>query len=116
MTTASISASGDVNVAGSTSAEPLDEPAGFDLAAAWRVNPSVAIRPEPFGALLYHFGTRKLSFLKNLVVVDLVQSLADHPSAEAALAAAGIADVERPIYLQALTSLADSGMIITRST
>lgn len=78
----------------------------------WRLNPSVALRPEPFGALLYHFGTRKLSFLKNLVVVELVQSLADQPTAEAALVAAGIDDDQRPLYLQALAALADSGMII----
>lgn len=104
--TASTSALGDVAVAESTS---------FDLARAWRLNPSVALRPEPFGALLYHFGTRKLSFLKNLIVVDLVQSLADQPSAEAALAAAGIDDAARPLYLQALGALADSGMIVART-
>ncbi|MCK0438429.1 mycofactocin biosynthesis chaperone MftB [Gordonia alkaliphila] len=105
MTTASTSASGDLAVTGSTS---------FSLTLPWRLNPSVALRPEPFGALLYHFGTRKLSFLKNLVVVDLVQSLADQPSAEAALIAAGIADADRPMYVQALTALADSGMITAR--
>ena len=44
----------------------------FDLDARWQLHPQVALRPEPFGALLYHFGTRKLSFLKNLVVVDVV--------------------------------------------
>ncbi|MCX6468042.1 MAG: mycofactocin biosynthesis chaperone MftB [Corynebacteriales bacterium] len=84
----------------------------FDLSAPWMLNPSVALRPEPFGALLYHFGTRKLSFLKNLTVVDLVRSLADHPSAESALAAAPIADADRPLYLQALTSLAASATIV----
>ena len=31
---------------------------------AWRLHPQVALRPEPFGALLYHFGTRRLSFLQ----------------------------------------------------
>lgn len=103
MTTASTSASGGVTVAGSTA---------FDLSRSWRLNPSVALRPEPFGALLYHFGTRKLSFLKNLVVVDLVQSLTAHPSAQAALDAAGIAGDDLPLYLQALTALADSGMIV----
>lgn len=103
MTTASTSASGGLAVAGSTP---------FSLDLPWRLNPSVALRPEPFGALLYHFGTRKLSFLKNLVVVDLVQSLAGQPSAEAALIAAGITDDQRPLYVQALTALAESGMIV----
>ena len=27
--------------------------------AAWRLHPQVSVRPEPFGALLYHFGTCK---------------------------------------------------------
>ncbi|MEE4021516.1 mycofactocin biosynthesis chaperone MftB [Gordonia sp. PKS22-38] len=92
---------------------PVD-PAPFDIDAAWELNPKVALRPEPFGALLYHFGTRKLSFLKNLTVVGIVQSLADHRSADEALAAAGIEAAERPLYLQALRALADSGMITRR--
>ncbi|QTI68225.1 mycofactocin biosynthesis chaperone MftB [Gordonia polyisoprenivorans] len=86
----------------------------FDLDAAWELNPKVALRPEPFGALLYHFGTRKLSFLKNLTVVGIVRSLAEHDDAESALAAAGIGAAERALYLQALTALADSGMIVRR--
>src|SRR4029077_5500984 len=35
--------------------------ADFDLDAAWRLHPQVSVRPERFGALLYHFGTRRLS-------------------------------------------------------
>ena len=34
------------------------------LDEAWRLSPSVALRPEPFGALAYHFGNRKLTLLK----------------------------------------------------
>ncbi len=90
-----------------------DVPA-FDVTLGWQLNPKVALRPEPFGALLYHFGTRKLSFLKNLTVVDIVSSLIDHPSADAALSSAEITDAQRPLYLQALTALADSGMIIVQ--
>ncbi|KXO99152.1 mycofactocin biosynthesis chaperone MftB [Tsukamurella pseudospumae] len=90
---------------------PTDDVVPFDPDAAWSINPRVAVRPEPFGALLYHFGTRKLSFLKNLVVVDVVRSLHEHPSAAAALDAAGIA-ADRPLYLSALDALARSGMIV----
>ena len=53
----------------------------FDPDLRWRLHPQVAVRPEPFGALLYHFGTRKLSFLKNRTIVEVVNSLADHPDA-----------------------------------
>ncbi len=70
--------------------------APFDPLRAWNLNPRVAVRPEPFGALLYHFGTRKLSFLKNLVVVDVVRSLHEHPSVTAALDAAGIEPTTAP--------------------
>ena len=86
----------------------------FDAQRAWKLNPSVALRPEPFGALLYHFGTRKLSFLKNLAVVALVQSLGEHASGEAALAAADLGSGSRHQYVQALDALARSGMIIAR--
>src|SRR5579875_2868847 len=72
--------------------------AGFNPDAAWRLHPQVAVRPEPFGALLYHFGTRKLSFLKNRTILGLVQSLADHPDARAACRAAGIDDAEQRPY------------------
>ncbi|MFW0788881.1 mycofactocin biosynthesis chaperone MftB [Gordonia sp. CPCC 205333] len=91
---------------------PAAAASGFDSTLAWQLNSKVALRPEPFGALLYHFGTRKLSFLKNLTVVGIVASLAEHSSADAALSTAGIDVVERPLYLQALGALADSGMIV----
>ena len=70
------------------------------------------MRPEPFGALLYHFGTRRLSFLKNQRVLAVVRSLADHPSARAACAAAGVSEADLPGYARALATLADSKMIV----
>ena len=41
-------------------AEQSAAPAEFDLDAGWRLHPGVALRPEPFGALLYHFHTLSL--------------------------------------------------------
>jgi putative mycofactocin binding protein MftB len=87
----------------------------FDLDRPWRVDAQVSMRPEPFGALLYHFGTRRLSFLKNQTVLAVVRSLADHPSARAACAAAGVADAELPVYATALAALRDSSMITERT-
>ncbi|MFN3543086.1 MAG: mycofactocin biosynthesis chaperone MftB, partial [Rhodococcus sp. (in: high G+C Gram-positive bacteria)] len=55
--------------------EDLDE---LDLDVRWILHPQVALRPESFGALLYHFGTRKLSFLKNRTIVAIIESLPDH--------------------------------------
>jgi putative mycofactocin binding protein MftB len=86
----------------------------FDPALGWRLHPQVAVRPEPFGALLYHFGTRKLSFLKDRTILAIVQTLGDHDDARTACRAAGIdADGERP-YLRALKVLADSSMLVTK--
>ncbi len=84
------------------------------LDTAWQVHPKVAVRPEPFGALLYHFGTRRLSFLKNRTVVAIVNALPDHPDARSACLAAGVAEASLPAYEKALATLAGSDMIISR--
>lgn len=89
---------------------------GFDLDLPWRKASSVALRPEPFGALVYHFGNRKLSFLKSTTLVAVVQALADHPSAAATLTACGVTEAQRPAYAKALADLARSQMIERRET
>jgi putative mycofactocin binding protein MftB len=70
-----------------------------------------AWRPEPFGALAYHFGTRRLSFLKTPQLVAVVSGLADHPDVGSALDAAGVDPAQRPAYLRALAGLAENGTI-----
>lgn len=89
-----------------------DRDRAFDPGLRWRLHPQVAVRPEPFGALLYHFGTRKLSFLKNRTIVGVVNSLSDHPDARSACRAAGIDDASQAPYLQALGVLVQSNMLI----
>jgi putative mycofactocin binding protein MftB len=89
--------------------------ADFDLDRPWQVDPRVSMRPEPFGALLYHFGTRRLSFLKNQRVLAVVRALGDHPSARAACTAAGVTEAELPAYRRALATLAESSMISERT-
>jgi putative mycofactocin binding protein MftB len=86
------------------------------LDRGWRVAPQVAVRPEPFGALVYHFGTRRLTFLKSRLLLAVVDALAEHESARDACRAAGVADEEMPRYERALTTLADTGMITSRET
>lgn len=84
----------------------------FDPDRRWRLHHQVAVRPEPFGALLYHFGTRKLSFLKNRTMVDVVNALADHPDARSACRAAGVDDARQAPYLHALGVLVQSRMLV----
>jgi len=86
----------------------------FEPELGWRLHPQVAVRPEPFGALLYHFGTRKLSFLKNRTILTVVRSLAEHPDARSACRAAGVDDSGQEPYLHALAALADSNMLVAR--
>jgi putative mycofactocin binding protein MftB len=86
----------------------------FDPGRPYRCSPRVAVRPEPFGALVYHFGTRRLSFLKTPQLVAVVTGLAAHPDVHAALDAAGVDSVQRPAYLRALAGLADNGTIEPR--
>ena len=50
----------------------------------------VALRPEPFGALAYHFGNRKLTFLKRAELLAVVQELDEQPDVRSALVAAGV--------------------------
>jgi putative mycofactocin binding protein MftB len=87
----------------------------FALDRPWRLDERVALRPERFGALLYHFGTRRLSFLKNRTVLAVVQALADHPTARAACLAAGVPASELPAYAKALAVLAEGQMISERA-
>jgi mycofactocin biosynthesis protein MftB len=94
------------------------EPSGslsFDIDRPWRIDERVAVRPEPFGALLYHYGTRRLSFLKSPTILTVVRSLADHPSARSACEAAGVSAAALPAYERALATLAGSRMIRERA-
>ena len=84
------------------------------LDRAWDVSPRVSIRPESFGALLYHFGTRRLSFLKDRRLLDVVQRLPESSTAREACDAAGLTPDEVPAYARALAQLAATDMLQER--
>ena len=92
--------------------DPLST-ATFDSSTKWERSAKVGLRPEPFGALAYHFDTRRLVFLKSPALVDLVDGLADHDSADAAIDAiiAPASDRGREAHVKALASLAEAGVI-----
>jgi mycofactocin biosynthesis protein MftB len=90
------------------------EGSAFDPSRPFRCSPSVALRPEPFGALVYHFGTRRLSFLKTPQLVEVVSGLERFPDVHAAIEAAGVEESQRPAYLRALSGLATNGTIEER--
>jgi putative mycofactocin binding protein MftB len=84
------------------------------LDEAWALTPGVALRPEPFGALAYHFGNRRLTFLKRPELVEVVRGLAAASTVRSALAAAGVAEKQFPAYIAALQGLAAADMIRPR--
>ena len=76
-----------------------------------RLAPQVAVRPERFGALLYHLGTRRLSFLKEPRLLAAVEAMDGTRTAAEALELAGVAPAERATYARALTTLESTGML-----
>jgi mycofactocin biosynthesis protein MftB len=74
------------------------------------LHPQVSVRPEPFGALLYHFGTRRLSFLKDRRLLEVVQQLDGSTTVEQALTV--VPEGERPAFRTALATLEKTGMLV----
>jgi putative mycofactocin binding protein MftB len=85
------------------------------LTQPWTLSPSVALRPEPFGALAYHFGNRKLTFLKRPELVAVVRALGEHPDVATTLLACEIPTEQHAAYAEALAGLARTDMIRPRS-
>ncbi len=84
--------------------------AAFSADKAYRLNAQIALRDESFGALAYHYGNRRLVFLKSRLLVTLVSSLHEYPSAREAVAAI-VPERERGSYERALARLASSEVI-----
>jgi mycofactocin biosynthesis protein MftB len=82
----------------------------FDTSAAHRLDDRVALRPEPFGALAYHYGSRRLTFLRSTRLAELVSRLGEHASVDAALDAE-IPPADQDAYRRALESLFASRFI-----
>ena len=82
--------------------------------AALELHPQVTLRPEPFGALAYHYGNRRLSFLRSPELVALVEALGAHADVDAALAASGIDAARWPSFRKALSALLASEVLRER--
>jgi mycofactocin biosynthesis protein MftB len=84
------------------------------LDQALELHPQVALRPEPFGALAYHYGNRRLVFLKHPDIVRVAQQLGDHPSLSAALEACDVAPGRWQNFATAFESLKSSEIVRER--
>lgn len=74
--------------------------------------PSVAMRPEGFGALLYDYDSRRLTFIKDSDLASLVSCLDGHSTLESASSRSGVPERRASEMLQALASLEARGTLI----
>ncbi len=79
------------------------------------LHPQVALRPEPFGALVYHYGNRKLVFLRHPDMVRVVRSLEEHDTLSDTLRACAIDEARWPSFERALLALTASEMLHDRT-
>ncbi len=81
----------------------------LDRDAPWRLSPEVSLREEPFGALAYHHGNRRLVFVSSRALVALLERLGEYRSMNEALAE--VPEGARERVARALEDLAASGML-----
>lgn len=84
------------------------------LDSACELHPQVAIRPEPFGALAYHYGNRKLVFLKHPDVVAVLQDVATYETLADTLRAHNVVPQRWESFVQAINSLEISEIVRVR--
>ena len=89
---------------------PPPAPRAFDPDLPARLHPHVALRAESFGALAYHYDTRRLVFVKSPALVGVLEDLDCHDTARSAVAA-HVAPEEVASYVAALGRLYDSGVV-----
>src|SRR4029079_17617857 len=85
--------------------------ASTDLMTHYSLHPQVGLRDEPFGALAYHYGNRRLTFLNDARLVTVVRTASEHEDIDDALAGAGVPAGQRPAYLTALRRLHDAEIL-----
>ena len=86
------------------------------LDSALELHPQVALRPEPFGALAYHYGNRRLVFLKHVDMVRVAKDLGNHPTLQATLEACEIAPTRWTSFAKAFESLKSSDVVRERDS
>ena len=78
----------------------------------YALHPQVGLREERFGALAYHYGNRRLTFLNDERLLAVVRTAGDFADVADALAAAGVPEQQRPAYLEALSRLVDAEVLV----
>ena len=76
-----------------------------------RLHPRVALRPEPFGALAYHYDNRRLVFLKHPDVVRVVEALDGRSTVSETLTRCDIEPARRDGFERALDRLLEAHVL-----
>jgi mycofactocin biosynthesis protein MftB len=83
--------------------------------SGYALHPQVGLRQERFGALAYHYGNRRLTFLNDDTLVAVVRCAALADDIDAALLEAGIPAEKRSAYRAALRRLADAEVLVAHN-
>src|SRR5947207_14735646 len=75
------------------------------VSTSYALHPQVGLREERFGALAYHYGNRRLTFLNDARLVSIVRSIDPYDDVEVALAAADIPVAPRQATRHALSTI-----------
>jgi len=86
------------------------------LESPLELDPQVALRPEPFGALAYHYGNRRLVFLKHPDMVAVARRLGEHESLAETLTACDVAPARWRSFESAFAALLDSHVVRERQS
>ena len=78
----------------------------------YALHPQVGLREEAFGALAYHYGNRRLTFLNDDLLVAAIRSDALRDDVDEALLGAGVPERQRSAYKLALARLAAAEVLV----
>jgi putative mycofactocin binding protein MftB len=78
----------------------------------YALHPQVGLRAEEFGALAYHYGNRRLTFLGDDRLVAIVRSADQYDDIDGAFDAAAVPESQRPAYRSALERLRDAEVLV----
>ena len=76
------------------------------------MHPQVGLRAERFGALAYHYGNRRLTFLNDEALLAVVRSPLLRDDVDTALTDAGVPADRHGAYRIALSRLADAEVLV----
>ena len=80
----------------------------------YALSPQVGLRPERFGALAYHYGNRRLTFLNDDRLLAVVRTAADYEDLADVLVAAGVPASQHAAYTEALQRLVEAEVLVAR--